>query len=40
MRWVNSSTKTAVLRSICADIGRDPDTIVHSIEAVMAIATG
>jgi len=30
--------KTAVLRSICADIGRDPDTIVLSIEAVMALA--
>ena len=30
--------KTAVLRSICEDIGRDPDTIVLSIEAVMALA--
>jgi alkanesulfonate monooxygenase SsuD/methylene tetrahydromethanopterin reductase-like flavin-dependent oxidoreductase (luciferase family) len=30
--------KTEVLRSTCADIGRDPDTIVLSIEAVMALA--
>ena len=30
--------KTAVLRSICQDIGRDPDTIVLSVEAVMALA--
>src|SRR5260370_21881880 len=30
--------KTAVLRSICEDIGRDPDTIVLSVEAVMALA--
>jgi alkanesulfonate monooxygenase SsuD/methylene tetrahydromethanopterin reductase-like flavin-dependent oxidoreductase (luciferase family) len=30
--------KVSVLRSICADIGRDPDTIVMSIEAVMALA--
>jgi alkanesulfonate monooxygenase SsuD/methylene tetrahydromethanopterin reductase-like flavin-dependent oxidoreductase (luciferase family) len=30
--------KTAVLRSLCADIGRDPDTIVLSVEAVMALA--
>src|SRR3984893_4227071 len=30
--------KTAVLRSICKDIGRDPDTIVPSVEAVMALA--
>jgi alkanesulfonate monooxygenase SsuD/methylene tetrahydromethanopterin reductase-like flavin-dependent oxidoreductase (luciferase family) len=30
--------KTAVLRSICKDIGRDPDTIVLSVEAVMALA--
>jgi F420-dependent oxidoreductase-like protein len=30
--------KSAVLRSICEDIGRDPDTIVLSVEAVMALA--
>ena len=30
--------KTAVLRTICEDIGRDPDTIVLSVEAVMALA--
>jgi alkanesulfonate monooxygenase SsuD/methylene tetrahydromethanopterin reductase-like flavin-dependent oxidoreductase (luciferase family) len=30
--------KTAVLRSLCADIGRDPDTIVLSVQAVMALA--
>ncbi|ADU00053.1 MULTISPECIES: LLM class flavin-dependent oxidoreductase [Mycolicibacterium] len=30
--------KIAVLRSICEDIGRDPDSIVLSIEAVMAVA--
>jgi alkanesulfonate monooxygenase SsuD/methylene tetrahydromethanopterin reductase-like flavin-dependent oxidoreductase (luciferase family) len=30
--------KIAVLRSICADIGRDPSSIVLSIEAVMALA--
>jgi alkanesulfonate monooxygenase SsuD/methylene tetrahydromethanopterin reductase-like flavin-dependent oxidoreductase (luciferase family) len=30
--------KTSVLRSICDGIGRDPDTIVMSIEAVMALA--
>jgi alkanesulfonate monooxygenase SsuD/methylene tetrahydromethanopterin reductase-like flavin-dependent oxidoreductase (luciferase family) len=30
--------KTTVLRSICQDIGRDPDTIVLSVEAVMALA--
>ena len=30
--------KLAVLRSICADIGRDPATIVMSVEAVMALA--
>jgi alkanesulfonate monooxygenase SsuD/methylene tetrahydromethanopterin reductase-like flavin-dependent oxidoreductase (luciferase family) len=30
--------KTAVLRSICEDVGRDPSTIVLSIEAVMALA--
>jgi alkanesulfonate monooxygenase SsuD/methylene tetrahydromethanopterin reductase-like flavin-dependent oxidoreductase (luciferase family) len=30
--------KLAVLRSICADVGRDPSTIVLSIEAVMALA--
>jgi len=30
--------KVSVLRSICAEIGRDPATIVMSVEAVMAIA--
>jgi F420-dependent oxidoreductase-like protein len=30
--------KTAVLRSICEDIGRDPHSIVLSVEAVMALA--
>jgi alkanesulfonate monooxygenase SsuD/methylene tetrahydromethanopterin reductase-like flavin-dependent oxidoreductase (luciferase family) len=30
--------KIATLRSICADIGRDPDSITLSIEAVMALA--
>ncbi len=30
--------KTEVLRSICEDIGRDPDTITLSDEAVMALA--
>jgi alkanesulfonate monooxygenase SsuD/methylene tetrahydromethanopterin reductase-like flavin-dependent oxidoreductase (luciferase family) len=30
--------KTAVLQSICEDIGRDPNTIVLSVEAVMALA--
>ena len=30
--------KVAVLRSICAEIGRDLSTIVMSVEAVMAIA--
>lgn len=30
--------KIAALRSICEDIGRDPETIVLSIEAVMALA--
>ncbi|MGK2868139.1 MAG: LLM class flavin-dependent oxidoreductase [Mycobacterium sp.] len=30
--------KMAVLQSICADIGRDPATIVMSVEAVMALA--
>ena len=30
--------KLSVLRSICADIGRDPATIVMSVEAVMALA--
>ena len=30
--------KVSVLRSICADIGRDPDSIVLSVEAVMALA--
>jgi alkanesulfonate monooxygenase SsuD/methylene tetrahydromethanopterin reductase-like flavin-dependent oxidoreductase (luciferase family) len=30
--------KTSVLRSICEDIGRDPDSITLSIEAVMALA--
>ena len=30
--------KMSVLRALCGDIGRDPDTIVMSIEAVMALA--
>ena len=30
--------KIAALRSICADVGRDPQSIVLSIEAVMALA--
>jgi len=30
--------KVSALRSICADIGRDPDSIVLSVEAVMALA--
>jgi alkanesulfonate monooxygenase SsuD/methylene tetrahydromethanopterin reductase-like flavin-dependent oxidoreductase (luciferase family) len=30
--------KVSVLRSICAEIGRDPATIVMSVEAVMAVA--
>lgn len=30
--------KLAVLRACCADIGRDPSTIVMSVEAVMALA--
>jgi alkanesulfonate monooxygenase SsuD/methylene tetrahydromethanopterin reductase-like flavin-dependent oxidoreductase (luciferase family) len=30
--------KLAVLRSLCSDIGRDPSTIVMSVEAVMALA--
>lgn len=30
--------KVSVLRSICEDIGRDPSTIVLSVEAVMALA--
>ncbi|MBV9090603.1 MAG: LLM class flavin-dependent oxidoreductase [Mycobacteriaceae bacterium] len=30
--------KVSKLRRLCADIGRDPDTIVLSVEAVMAIA--
>lgn len=30
--------KIAALRSICDDVGRDPDTITLSIEAVMALA--
>jgi alkanesulfonate monooxygenase SsuD/methylene tetrahydromethanopterin reductase-like flavin-dependent oxidoreductase (luciferase family) len=30
--------KISVLRGLCGDIGRDPDTIVMSIEAVMALA--
>ncbi|MDG4664911.1 LLM class flavin-dependent oxidoreductase [Mycobacterium sp. 236(2023)] len=30
--------KIAVLRSLCEEIGRDPDSIVLSIEAVMALA--
>ena len=32
--------KVSVLRSICEDIGRDPATIVMSVEAVMALAPG
>lgn len=31
-------SKVSVLRSICEDIGRDPSTIVLSVEAVMALA--
>jgi alkanesulfonate monooxygenase SsuD/methylene tetrahydromethanopterin reductase-like flavin-dependent oxidoreductase (luciferase family) len=31
--------KISVLRSICDEVGRDPSTIVLSIEAVMALAT-
>jgi alkanesulfonate monooxygenase SsuD/methylene tetrahydromethanopterin reductase-like flavin-dependent oxidoreductase (luciferase family) len=31
-------SKISTLRSLCADIGRDPDSIVLSIEAVMALA--
>jgi alkanesulfonate monooxygenase SsuD/methylene tetrahydromethanopterin reductase-like flavin-dependent oxidoreductase (luciferase family) len=27
-----------VLRTLCSEIGRDPDTVVMSIEAVMALA--
>lgn len=30
--------KLSVLQSICADIGRDPASIVMSVEAVMALA--
>ncbi len=30
--------KLAVLRSLCEDIGRDPATIVMSVEAVLALA--
>ncbi|KUI25097.1 luciferase [Mycobacterium sp. IS-1742] len=30
--------KAEVLRGICADVGRDPDTIVMSVEVVMALA--
>lgn len=30
--------KVSVLRSICEDVGRDPSTIVLSVEAVMALA--
>ncbi|HEX2213832.1 MAG TPA: LLM class flavin-dependent oxidoreductase, partial [Mycobacterium sp.] len=30
--------KVALLRSICSDIGRDPSSIVLSVEAVMALA--
>lgn len=30
--------KLSVLRALCADIGRDPATIVMSVEAVMALA--
>lgn len=30
--------KVSVLRSMCADIGRDPSSIVLSVEAVMALA--
>uniref|UniRef100_A0A5Q5CER2 Luciferase family protein n=1 Tax=Mycobacterium sp. (strain JLS) TaxID=164757 RepID=A0A5Q5CER2_MYCSJ len=30
--------KADVLRAMCADLGRDPDTIVMSVEAVMALA--
>jgi len=30
--------KMSVLRDICADVGRDPDDIVMSVEAVMALA--
>jgi alkanesulfonate monooxygenase SsuD/methylene tetrahydromethanopterin reductase-like flavin-dependent oxidoreductase (luciferase family) len=30
--------KVAVLRSLCADIGRDPDSIVLSVEVVMALS--
>lgn len=31
-------SKISALRSLCADVGRDPDSIVLSIEAVMALA--
>jgi alkanesulfonate monooxygenase SsuD/methylene tetrahydromethanopterin reductase-like flavin-dependent oxidoreductase (luciferase family) len=30
--------KVSVLRSICDEVGRDPSTIVLSVEAVMALA--
>ena len=30
--------KISVLRGICADVGRDPDSIVMSVEAVLALA--
>jgi alkanesulfonate monooxygenase SsuD/methylene tetrahydromethanopterin reductase-like flavin-dependent oxidoreductase (luciferase family) len=30
--------KVSVLRGLCAEIGRDPDDIVMSVEAVMALA--
>ena len=30
--------KISVLRNLCGEVGRDPDTIVMSIEAVMALA--
>jgi alkanesulfonate monooxygenase SsuD/methylene tetrahydromethanopterin reductase-like flavin-dependent oxidoreductase (luciferase family) len=30
--------KVTVLRSICEDVGRDPETIVLSVEAVLALA--
>jgi len=30
--------KVSVLRSICHEVGRDPSTIVLSVEAVMALA--
>jgi alkanesulfonate monooxygenase SsuD/methylene tetrahydromethanopterin reductase-like flavin-dependent oxidoreductase (luciferase family) len=30
--------KTSVLRSLCSEVGRDPESIVLSVEAVMALA--